>query len=217
MSRSVQPNFVAGDGQGAIFPGGAKIYAGDTLGDISTGYAPNDRAIKWVRESDGSLVAFVYSYHETDWSAIQMQVNRDDNLAVMFAEAFDDDVSNRAHVGVGAFDGASSQQGIILSSTGESDFVRLGTRSIRRVEMGRSLVSFPGASVSSILVVNHNLGVVPSYVVASCDDNGAHAVMSVFQVLFKTATTFQLRGKTVDGSVIGPGNVGCSWIATAIS
>lgn len=67
MTRAVQPNFVAGSGEGAVFPGGVTIpISSDAGGSPATG------SILWVREADGLLAANDFTYQ----ASLTLEVNR---------------------------------------------------------------------------------------------------------------------------------------------
>lgn len=86
----------------------------------------------------------------------------------------------------------------------------------KRFEVGTFNLTYSGASVSDSEVVSHGLGVVPFAVFVGHYDSAVSATMSAFQVLSATSTTFTVRGKTVDGTAIGPGDLTMRYIAVAV-
>lgn len=140
--RSSIPNFTQVNAQGdtgAIFPGGVQILAGD----LNT--PRNERQVRWVRESDGALVAQIFAsnypdgsianitahgFQPTDFVEVSQVVADEANVAHGQLSVTRDpqaDADTRVYAmttkeGTGFF---TEQETIIVDSKGRSSFPRM--------------------------------------------------------------------------------------------
>jgi hypothetical protein len=125
-------------------------------GDTST--PPNDRRVRWLRTTDGAVVAQIYSYDNVSFTeTIVRGLAPDGSHASALAATYDKAAGLSL---VQALSG--SAQRVIVDDLGQSDFIQGIARRLTNVDFGNASVAWPGASPSSnIAVVTHNLGRVP--------------------------------------------------------
>lgn len=81
------------------------------------------------------------------------------------------------------------------------------------IRYGQVSMNFPGSAYSDTVLVNHGLGKVPAVFVATAhapSDNIVTAVV-INETGGRTSSVVTIRGRTVDGSSVGPGAITLSY------
>jgi hypothetical protein len=111
---------------------------------------------------------------------------------------------------------------IIDFLTGQSSFMQrfsggASAFSFNRINFGVGEIEYPGTAASvTISPVAHGLGTTPKVVVAfDIQEPSAGVGWLVYTTWAFTETGFAVKGRTLDGGVIGPGKVPYAWIAIA--
>lgn len=217
-----QPNYLTTDASGDVsaqFTGGIQIAT--FLG--SPAFNPNEsRQVKWVRDSDGAMTAFVLGYQDGANDGLYLSSQRPD--APIGRDAFIDIASHisndDAHVYAGASNSTTGYGTLVVNSLGQSAFLQLLGHEIAnyqklRVAFGATGAMFVnGGSITNSVDVNHGLGSAPIMVVVTPwpEDNGRW--MPYYGSAGWNSTRFQVAAIDVSGGAHGPGNLaGTRWMA----
>lgn len=217
-----QPNYLTTDASGDVsaqFTGGIQIAT--FLG--SPAFNPNEsRQVKWVRDSDGAMTAFVLGYQDGANDGLYLSSQRPD--APIGRDAFIDIASHisndDAHVYAGASNSTTGYGTLVVNSLGQSAFLQLLGHEIAnyqklRIAFGATGPIFVnGGSITTSVNVAHGLGAAPIMVVVSSWAEDSGIWLPYYGSGAWSSTDFQVAAIDVRGFGHGPGNLsGTRWMA----
>jgi hypothetical protein len=205
----------------------AHLHArGIDLDAADSSSSPADRQARWLRTSDGAVIANLDAYvlgakrfsrhfvHGTSSEAAEAL------LVATMDGASGRDCYVSAEVGNLSFASviAGSYGRILLDENGKSDYLnaaRVGQRN--RIDYGSFVYTFPGAiSTSPLQAVAHSLGVLPAVVIATCSggsngSSGYFADAAYFNNAGTVSFAIHASGFVPPAGVMVP----VSWLAIA--
>jgi hypothetical protein len=181
--------------------------------DAGTGLEPpSDRRVRWLRQSDGALVADAYAYEDASFRQAILRVTDGSQQAALHGTF--DRGAGRVLTQTQVAGPGGSRQRTILDDLGQSDFVQGTARRLTNLDFGNTFISWPGGgAVSNAVVVPHTLGRTPVAYVASM---GTPSNLGTGYVVLagSTASTLSLFG--VGNTTFAAGvTANVHWIALA--
>lgn len=153
------------DFDGHVHARGVDLDAGDTTSP------PEDRRVRWLRTSDGAIVADINSYEAGGGRSLVMEVLSPTGTTPA-ATMRTVSTTNGFQVGVQASQIApaggmvvaytDSSQAVVVDEAQQSSFLQLvGGLARRRVNFGQGSLTWTASPDSATTAVNHQLGVAP--------------------------------------------------------
>lgn len=189
-----------------LFPGGLEILAGVGAptggvrfpqGGVNRGsgsptaISEVERAIRWIRESDGSVIAEIYAYEVEAARALQMGIRRDDTFDPYIDLIHDPDAVQQQTIRATA---GGSKVVTLIDSGGRSNLLQLASIADLRLAHGQTDVTGDGDS-SAGRTIAHGLGRTPLRAFANVRNNGWNA-----NVFGHASTTIDIWVDHVHGS-----------------
>lgn len=163
--------------------------------------------ISYISESGGTYFFRILTNSPTEAGATQILLDATHlkGLAMLFVEATN--AVRKVYVTV------QEVTRVIFDSAGKSDFLQLTETAKRKINRGKVVITFPGASkVADSAKINHELGELPASIVAT-NSSGTGLWQITVDVIEETATQFKLRATFNTGFEPAAGTkVTCNWI-----
>jgi hypothetical protein len=187
---------------------------------------PADRRIRWLRQSDGAVIAELLGWEVTNSQRVTNLTAHGNTvlvgsslLGVVNDDAPTQQASIEARLGGGGLDRAQvtvrGQQATILDGNGYSDFLRRLVPGATRINYGSLTYTFPGGIAGSPwLTVAHGLGTIPLVQLVSCSGGGdGSSGYSCNSYYFKDATNLSITVGAVGFVPAANTTVNISWVA----
>lgn len=204
---------ISADFTGHVHAQGLDLDAGDTTSP------PEDRKVRWIRVSDGAVIADLESFSAggTNRSTFITYANLGETAtteikAVRGSSAKVDVIDNGTTQGVYATAGGSSGY-TIVDSDKRSSFLQIQPGVNRKSAAGTDVIAF-GATAQAAAFIPHGLGVAPSqiYVTAKYTQVAPLNVPTIVSYGAMNAVNFTVVGRFAD-AVARTENISISWIA----
>jgi hypothetical protein len=174
-----------------------------------TRFPTTDDRVRWILQSDGSVVAEAFAYRLQGVNTLNLQANdpAGGSFPVQISLQHDNAILLRAHLAAKT----------LLAVDGTSEFFTRagGFAGIAQIDAGGGAMNFPGTATGTPVSVSHSLGVTPDIALITFRNVIPAAAQPVGGVVSAStnASVITFNGFTVNGGAIGPGNVTFNWIA----
>jgi hypothetical protein len=193
--------------------------------DIDAGLSfdpPVDRRVRWLRATDGALVADVYATDDSSGNREAVLIARGRSAITADSEIVarnEDNTAESAVFRTWAGGGmvpraealAGAKQATVLDSNDVSSFLRWIAPSAARIDGGSVVVTFDGVNSAVSATVSHRLGVVGSIVLIGCHASSDATGQYFAYHYSRTATQLTLGCRRSTGVAPPAGTTNVIW------